>query len=65
MSAETEIKNCQRKVRYTSKEVAERAGIKQMKMSFAGPSLEAYECEWCRGWHLTKLKDPLDELPGK
>jgi len=57
MNIELEIANCKRKVKFPSKNAAERAAITQMKMSFASPSLDVYECEWCRGWHITKMKD--------
>lgn len=53
MGIEKEITDCKKKVRYPNQEVAERAAKRQMKMDFNRSPLRSYECEWCRGFHLT------------
>lgn len=54
MAIEQELQNCKKKTRYPNEELAQRTANKAMRGDLNAPALFVYECEWCKGWHLTK-----------
>lgn len=45
---------CVRKINYSSMEEAEKMAT--TRSAEVGYDIYAYECRWCRGWHLSKQK---------
>jgi len=60
---------CQRKIRYGHKETAERAVLAMRAKQTRHEKLEAYECEYCEGWHIghsrRRFRITISILPGE
>lgn len=48
---ERKLRSCKSKIRYPNQMVAMHAAVKT--------GMTWYHCHFCKGWHLTKDRDPL------
>lgn len=53
----TEHRQCRRKCRYVSREIAERS-MERLKLEpkYDGRPLHTYACEYCSGWHVGHVR---------